>query len=57
MNQYVDLSKSHTYNPGEINLEFQGVKMLIQSTFTFILYLRDCNDGGETVFLERLWWK
>ena len=55
MEPHVDLSKSHTYNPGEINLEFQGKpKMLIQSTFTFILYLRDCNDGGETVFLERL---
>ena len=28
--------------------------MIVESTFTFILYLTDCNDGGETVFLRRL---
>ena len=28
--------------------------MVVESTFTFILYLTDCSDGGETVFLRRL---
>ena len=56
MEPHVDLSKNHIYyQQGEINVDFNGKPNLaIESTFTFILHLHDCNDGGETVFLKKL---
>ena len=55
MRPHVDLSKSHIFRKEEaVMFPCDRQSMIVESTFTFILYLTDCNDGGETVFLRRL---
>ena len=55
MKPHVDLSKSHLFRKEEaLMLSCDRQSMVVESTFTFILYLTDCSDGGETVFLRRL---
>ena len=55
MRPHVDLSKSHLFRKEEaVMFPCDRQSMIVESTFTFILYLTDCNDGGETVFLRRL---
>jgi E3 ubiquitin-protein ligase listerin len=39
---HIDLSRCH------------HIKHTLRSTFTFLLYLSDCNEGGETALLEHL---
>lgn len=42
------------YLPAHVDLSRTEVVSGMESTHTFILYLSDCNEGGETVLLDRL---